>query len=178
MIIKGTTILSVRRNGQAAIGGDGQVTMQDAVLKHGAVKVQDIHDSSVLVGFAGATADSLALLEKFEAKLKEFSGNVKKAAIELAKTWRMDKYLKNLEALLNVVSREESLLISGNGDVITPDDGIIGIGSGGNYAVAAARALAAHSELSAEDIVKCALEIAGDLCVYTNKNITVKVIDI
>jgi len=177
-MIKGTTILSVRKGKQAAIGGDGQVTMNDTVLKHGAVKVQELYDGLVLVGFAGATADSLTLLDKFEGKLKEYSGNVKKAAIELAKTWRTDKYLRNLEALLNVVSRKDSFLISGNGDVITPDDGIIGIGSGGDYAVAAARALIAHSDLSAEEIVTCALGIAGDLCVYTNKDITVKVLEI
>jgi ATP-dependent HslUV protease subunit HslV len=175
-MIRSTTILSVRRDGQVAIGGDGQVTMNDTVLKHGAVKVQELYEGKVLVGFAGATADSLTLLDKFEGKLQEFSGNVKKAAIELAKTWRTDKYLKNLEALLNVVSADESLLVSGNGDVISPDDGIIGIGSGGNYAAAAARALVAHSDLSAEEIVVCALEIAGDLCVYTNKDITVKVL--
>ena len=175
-MIRSTTILSVRRKGQAAIGGDGQVTMNDTVLKHGAVKVQELYNGKVLVGFAGATADSLTLLDKFEGKLQEFSGNVKKSAIELAKTWRTDKYLRNLEALLNVISKDESLLVSGNGDVISPDDGIIGIGSGGNYAVAAARALVAHSDLSAEEIVGCALEIAGDLCVYTNKDITVKVL--
>jgi ATP-dependent HslUV protease subunit HslV len=174
--IMSTTILSVRKNGEAAIGGDGQVTMKDSVLKHSAVKVQELFKGKVLVGFAGATADSITLLERFEGKLEEYSGNVKKAAIELAKTWRTDKYLRHLESLLNVISLDESLLISGNGDVISPDDGIIGIGSGGNYAVAAARALIAHSDLSCEETVRKSLEIAGDLCVYTNRNIEIKVL--
>jgi len=175
-MIRSTTILSVRKGGEAAMGGDGQVTMNDAVVKHRAVKIQEMLDGRVLVGFAGATADALTLLEKFEGKLSEYNGNVRKAAVELAKTWRTDKYLRHLEALLNVVTLEESLLVSGTGDVISPDDDVIGIGSGGNYAVAAARALLRHSDLSAEDIVRCALEIAGDLCVYTNKNILVKVL--
>ncbi len=174
--IRSTTILSVRKDGQVAIGGDGQVTQNDTVLKHTAAKIRSLYDDRVLVGFAGATADAMTLLDKFESKLEEFSGRVGKAAIELAKIWRTDKYLRNLQALLNVAGSEESLLVSGNGDVISPDDGVIGIGSGGNYAVAAARGLLRHSDLSAEEIVRNSLEIASEICVYTNSNIIIKVL--
>ena len=174
--IRSTTILSVRKDGQAAIAGDGQVTMKETVLKHSAVKIRELYKGKVLVGFSGATADALTLLDRFEAKLEEFGGRVDKASIELAKLWRTDKYLKNLQALLNVVSKDESLLVSGNGDVIAPDDGIIGIGSGGDFAVAAARGLMRHSDLSAEEIARTALQIASEICVYTNDNIIVRVL--
>jgi ATP-dependent HslUV protease, peptidase subunit HslV len=172
----GTTVLSVRRGAEAAIGGDGQVTLEHTIVKHTAMKIRELHHGKVLVGFAGATADALHLLEIFDAKLGESDGRVSKAAIELARAWRTDRMLRHLEAILNVVSREESLLITGRGDVITPDDGVIGIGSGGPYAVAAARALLQHSDLSAAEIVRTALNIAADLCVYTNHTIEVKVL--
>jgi len=173
-----TTILSVRREGQVAIGGDGQVTMQQWVAKADAVKVRKLPDvgaegAGVLVGFAGAAADAFALMEKFEARLKESPGNIKKAAIELAKLWRTDRMLRRLESLLIVADKSCSLLVSGSGDVIEPSDGILGIGSGGTFATAAARALAGHTDQSPEDIVKNAMQIAGELCVYTNTNITV-----
>jgi ATP-dependent HslUV protease subunit HslV len=175
--IRSTTILSVRKDDRVAIGGDGQVTLKETVLKHTAVKIRSLYNDNVLVGFAGATADALTLLEKFEAKLEEYGGRVDKAAIELAKMWRTDKYLRNLQALLNVAGKEDSLLVSGNGDVISPDDGVIGIGSGGDYAVAAARGMLRCSDLSAEEIVRNSLEIASEICVYTNSNIVVKVLE-
>ena len=175
--IRSTTILSVRRNDKVAIGGDGQVTLNQSVLKHTAVKIRELNEGNVLVGFAGSTADALTLLEKFDGKLSEFSGRIDKAAIELAKLWRTDKYLRNLEALLNVAGRDQSLLISGSGDVIVPDDGVIGIGSGGEYAVAAARALIAETDLPAEKIVEKSLHIAADICVYTNSTIEIKVLE-
>ncbi|MFH1708739.1 MAG: ATP-dependent protease subunit HslV [Planctomycetota bacterium] len=170
----GTTVLSVRRGAEAAIGGDGQVTLDHTIVKHTALKIRELHHGRVLVGFAGATADALHLLEIFDTKLGECDGRVSKAAIELARAWRTDRTLRHLEAILNVISREESLLITGRGDVIAPDDGVIGIGSGGSYAVAAARALVAHTGLSAAAIVRTALEIAAGLCVYTNRNIEVR----
>ncbi len=174
---RSTTILSVRRGDTVALGGDGQVTMNDVVAKADASKVRRLEageGKAVVVGFAGSAADSFALLERFEGKLKDSPGNIKKAAIELAKLWRTDRMLRRLEALIAVVDAEYSLLISGSGDVIEPSDGVIGIGSGGAYATAAARALLAHSDLDAEQIVREGLGIAGDLCVYTNSHISVE----
>lgn len=171
---RSTTILTVRHDGRVAIGGDGQVTIGDTVVKHQARKIRRLHDGRVAVGFAGATADAFALLERFEAKLKDFQGNVPRAATEMAKEWRTDRVLRRLECLLAVVDPEHSLLLSGAGDVITPDDGIIGIGSGGAVATAAARALVAHSSLDAPAIVEAALRIAAGLCVYTNDRIHVE----
>jgi len=169
-----TTILSVRHKGVVAIGGDGQVTIGDTVVKQGARKIRRLFEDKVIVGFAGATADAFALLERFESKLKDFQGNVPRAATELAKEWRTDRILRRLESLLAVVDREHSLLISGLGDVLVPDDGIIGIGSGGAIATAAARALVRHSTLAAPEIVREALLIAADLCIYTNDQIYVE----
>jgi ATP-dependent HslUV protease, peptidase subunit HslV len=169
-----TTILSVRHDGKVAIGGDGQVTLGTAIMKADAMKIRKLKEGSVLCGFAGSSADAFALLERFEAKLKDFPGNVPRAATELAKEWRTDRALRRLEALMIVADAKNSLLVSGTGDVIQPTDGIIGIGSGGNYAVAAARALRAHSQLSASEIVREALSIAADIDIYTNKNIVVE----
>ena len=174
---RSTTILSVRHNGLVAIGGDGQVTLNDTVVKHKAKKIRRLYDDKVAVGFAGSTADAFALLERFEAKLKDFQGNVPRAATEMAKEWRTDRVLRRLESLLVVVDREHSLLISGSGDVIVPDDGIIGIGSGGAVATAAARALVRHSTLDAPAIVAEALNITADICVYTNHECYVEVVD-
>ena len=175
MKIHGTTILCLRYNGGVAIGGDGQVTFDDKVMKSKAVKIRKIHDGSILTGFAGAAADALALFERFEAKIEEFSGNLPRAAVELAKDWRTDKYLQKLEALLAVADKEHSLIISGTGEVVEPDDGILTIGSGGPYALAAARALISlKPKMTAEQIVRKALTIAADICVYTNENITVE----
>jgi ATP-dependent HslUV protease subunit HslV len=175
--IRSTTILAVRHKNQTAIGGDGQVTLGQIVMKSDAHKIRRLHGGQVIVGFAGASADAFALLERFEAKLKDFQGSVPRAATELAKDWRMDRNLRRLEAMMITVDRENLLMLSGTGDVIQPTDGIAAIGSGGSYALAAARALVAHSGLSAADIVKTALGIAGDLCIYTNRNIEVEVIE-
>jgi ATP-dependent HslUV protease, peptidase subunit HslV len=172
-----TTILAVRKNGRVALGGDGQVTMGDSVMKATAQKVRKIRDGKVLAGFAGSVADAFTLFEKFEEKLERYPGNLSRAAVELAKDWRSDRVLRRLEALLAVADRENMYVLSGNGDVIQPDDEIVGIGSGGSYALAAARALKEHTELSAADIVRHGLEIAGDICVYTNRNITVLELD-
>jgi len=173
-VVRSTTILSVRHRGQVAIAGDGQVTFGEVVMKHTARKVRRMYNGKVIAGFAGAAADAFALFAKFEAKLDEFNGNLPRAAVELAKDWRMDRALRRLEALLAVVDQEQSLIISGTGDVIEPDDGIIGIGSGGAYAAAAARALVKHSNLSARQITEEAMCIASSLCVYTNDQITVE----
>ena len=173
---KGTTILAVRRAGRTAVGGDGQVSLGDTVVKHQAVKVRRLQEGKVVVGFSGAAADAFTLLERFEAKLKEFQGSVPRAATELAKEWRTDRALRRLEALMVVSDAENLLLVTGGGDVITPDDGVVGIGSGGAYAAAAAKALVKHSQLSAEEIVREALDIAAGLCVYTNDQITVEVL--
>src|SRR5438132_2016842 len=172
--VHSTTILAVRHRQRAALGGDGQVTLGNVVMKSDAHKIRKLSEGRVLVGFAGAAADSFALLERFEAKLKDFQGSVPRAATELAKDWRMDRALRRLEAMMIAVDRDNLLLLSGTGDVIQPTDGIAGIGSGGAYAVAAARALQKHSGLSAADIVRSALEIAADLCIYTNRNIEVE----
>lgn len=169
-----TTILTVRHAGSVAIGGDGQVTMGSTVMKADATKIRRLLDGQVITGFAGGSADAFALLERFETKLRDFPGNVPRAATELAKEWRTDRALRRLEALLTVVHKNHTLLITGNGDVIQPTDGILGIGSGGNYAVAAARALVAHSSLSAGEIVRASLEIAAGIDIYTNNNIVVE----
>lgn len=169
-----TTILTVRRNGAVAIGGDGQVSVGQTIMKADAMKIRRLAEGKVITGFAGASADAFALLERFEARMKDFPGNVPRAATELAKEWRTDRVLRRLEALLAVVDARYTLLLSGNGDVIQPTDGVLGIGSGGNYAVAAARALLMHSQLSATEIVRTALEIAAGIDVYTNTNIVVE----
>jgi ATP-dependent HslUV protease subunit HslV len=169
-----TTILTVRHKGKVAIGGDGQVTLGTAIMKADAVKIRRLSSDKVIVGFAGGTADAFALLERFEAKLKDYPANVPRAATELAKEWRTDRVLRRLEALLAVVDAKYTLLITGNGDVVQPTDGVLGIGSGGSYAIAAARGLLAHSELDAAQIVRAALEIAADIDIYTNRNIVVE----
>ncbi len=177
----GTTILSARRKTatgwEVALGGDGQVTLGHIVVKASARKVRKLHHDKVLAGFAGATADAFTLFERFEAKLEKHSGHLVRAAIELTRDWRTDKVLRNLEAMLAVADREHSLIITGQGDVLEPEHGLVAIGSGGAYAQAAARALLAHSELSARDIVKRSLEIAGDICIYTNQHHTIETLD-
>jgi ATP-dependent HslUV protease, peptidase subunit HslV len=170
----GTTIISVRCRGEVAVGGDGQVTIENTIMKHTAKKVRRMHNGSVIAGFSGGAADALNLFEKFEQKLDEYRGNLQRAATELARFWRGDKVLRQLNALLGASDAESSLIISGNGDVIEPDDGIIAIGSGGAYALAAARALSKFSDLSAEEIVKNSLLITSGICIYTNSNITVE----
>jgi ATP-dependent HslUV protease, peptidase subunit HslV len=174
MKVRATTILTVRHDGKVAIGGDGQVTLGTAVMKGDAVKIRRLADGKVITGFAGSSADAFALLERFEGKLKDFPANVPRAATELAKEWRTDRALRRLEALLAVVDAKHTLLVTGTGDVIQPTDGVLGIGSGGSYAVAAARALIAHSSLSAAEIVRQALEIAAGIDIYTNTNIVVE----
>lgn len=171
---KGTTILSVRRNGRVAIAGDGQVTLGGTVMKRNANKIRKIHHDSILSGFAGATADAFTLFEKFEAKLEEYRGNLTRASVELAKDWRTDRMLRRLEAMLAVADREHSFILSGTGDVIEPEDGIIAIGSGGPYALAAARALMQHTDLTARRIVEEAMKIAADICIYTNREIVIE----
>ena len=171
--IRATTILAVRRNGKVALGGDGQVTVGDTVMKSTANKVRAIGDGKLLAGFAGSAADALTLFEKFEEKLQRYPGNVPRAAVELAKEWRSDRVLRRLEALLVVADRAHGFVISGTGELIEPDDGILAIGSGGSYALAAARALAASTDLEPVEIVRRSLTIAGEICVYTNTNITV-----
>jgi ATP-dependent HslUV protease subunit HslV len=172
----GTTILSVRRGNSVALGGDGQVTLGNVVIKATARKVRRLHNERVLAGFAGATADAFTLFERFEAKLDKHQGHLTRAAVELAKDWRSDRILRRLEAMLAVADRSASLIITGNGDVLEPELGIVAIGSGGPYAQAAARALLEHSELDAAEIVKQALTIAGDLCIYTNQNHVIEVL--
>ncbi len=171
---RSTTILAVRHRGGVAIGGDGQVTLGNVVMKSDARKIRKLHGGKVLAGFAGASADAFALLERFEAKLKDYQGSVPRAATELAKDWRMDRSLRRLEAMLVTLDFEHLLVVSGTGDVIQPTDGAAGIGSGGPYALAAARALMAHADLSAAQVVRAALEIAADLCIYTNRNLEVE----
>lgn len=174
MAITGTTVLTVRRNNSVALGADGQVTLGSTVLKGDAVKIRRLADGKVVTGFAGSTADAMALFERFETKLKEFPNNLPRAATELAKEWRTDRALRRLEAMLIAVDASHTLLLSGTGDVIQPSDGVLGIGSGGMYAVAAARALLRFTELSANEVVRIALEIAADIDVYTNRNIIVE----
>ncbi len=169
-----TTILAVRRGNSVAIGGDGQVTYGDTVLKADTTKIRKLLDGQVLVGFAGSTADAFALLERFEARLKDFPGNIPRAATELARDWRTDRVLRRLEAMMIVVGPTDSLLVTGNGDVVQPSDGILGIGSGGQYAVAAARALVAHTEMTSGDIVRSALGVASGIDVYTNDQLVVE----
>ncbi len=171
-----TTILGVRHKGVVALGGDGQVTLDDTVLKQSAVKIRRLYEDRLLAGFAGSAGDAVTLFERFEQKIDEFGGNLPRAAVELAKDWRMDKYLRRLEALLIVMDSDYSLLISGNGDVIEPDDDVLAVGSGAPYAIAAARALVHHAKMDAAKIVKTSLEIAADICVYTNRDINVEVL--
>ncbi|MDT5271328.1 MAG: ATP-dependent HslUV protease, peptidase subunit HslV [Acidobacteriota bacterium] len=172
--IRSTTILLVRRDGHVALAGDGQVTLGDTVMKSGARKVRRLYNEKILAGFAGATADAFSLLARFESKLEQFHGNLERAAVELSKEWRTDKILRHLEALLIVTDEKSSFLLSGNGDVIAPDGGVLAIGSGGPYALAAARALLEHTELGARDIAERALLIAGEICIYTNQNIVIE----
>jgi len=169
-----TTILCVRRNGKTAIAGDGQVTVGETVMKHNAKKVRKLYNDRILAGFAGATADAFTLFEKFEAKLEQYRGNLTRAAVELAKDWRTDRVLRRLEALMIVADAERSFILSGNGDVIEPENGIAAIGSGGPYALAAARALTAHTDHDARRVVDEAMRIAAEICIYTNAEITVE----
>lgn len=171
-----TTVLCVRKDGKLAIGGDGQVTLGNTVMKGSAMKIRRLADGEVLAGFAGAVADAFALFERFEAKLKEYNRNLMRASVELSKDWRTDKYLRQLNAMLAVADKEKSLLLSGTGEIIEPDDGILAIGSGGPFALAAARALVKHSDLDAEGIVREALGVAAEICIYTNSNIKVEVL--
>jgi ATP-dependent HslUV protease, peptidase subunit HslV len=173
-MIHATTVIAVRHAGKVAMAGDGQVSFNNMVLKHGARKVRRIYHDQILAGFAGAAADAFSLFTKFEAKLEEYRGNLPRAAVELAKDWRTDRVLRRLEALLAVADLENSFIVSGTGDVIEPDDGIIGIGSGGGFALSAARALIKHSDLSAREIVTEAMHIAAEICIYTNAQITVE----
>lgn len=175
--IKSTTVLGVIHNGVAALGGDGQVTLGNTVMKHNSVKIRKLLNGKVLVGFAGAAADAFTLLGKFEEKLEQYRGNVDRSVVELAKDWRTDKYLRKLEALLAIVSEDKTFVVSGTGDVIEPDDKIIAIGSGGMYALSAAKMLVKYSNLNAEEIVKEALKTASEICIYTNDKISVVTID-
>ncbi|MFQ5916273.1 MAG: ATP-dependent protease subunit HslV [Candidatus Binatia bacterium] len=170
----GTTILAVRHGGRVVVVGDGQVSFGQTVLKHSARKVRKVYHDRVIAGFAGATADAFTLFEKFEGKLEQFNGNLKRAAVELAKDWRMDRVLRRLEALLVVADTENSLVVSGSGDVVEPDDGVIAIGSGGNYALAAARVLIKHSQLDARSIAEEAMRTAAAICVYTNDQLSME----
>ena len=169
-----TTVIGLIRNGKAAMGSDGQVTVANTVLKHNTKKVRKIYNDKVLAGFAGSTADALTLFEKFETKLEQYKGNLSRAAVELAKDWRTDRYLRRLEALLAVMDTKNSFIISGNGDVIEPDDGITAIGSGGSFATASARMLVKYTDLTAKQIVEESLKVAADICIYTNSHITIE----
>jgi len=182
MIIRGTTILAVRHKGKVTVAGDGQVTIDVTIMKHGARKVRRLYNNQVIVGFAGATADAFTLFDRFDQKLEQYKGNLLRAAVELTKDWRTDRILRHLEALMIAVSKEHFLIISGNGDVIESDDDVMSIGSGGPYALAAARALVRYSdltatEITATEIAKEALKIASEICIYTNDNITVEELD-
>ena len=172
-VIRSTTVIGVRRDGKVAMGSDGQVTNGNTIMKHKTRKIRRLYNDSILIGFAGSTADAFTLFEKFEGELEKYKGNVNRAAVELAKLWRTDKYLRRLEALLTVMSQDTSLIISGTGDVIEPDDEIVSIGSGGPYALAAGRALMKYSKLSAREIVEEALRIASHICIYTNDNLSI-----
>jgi ATP-dependent HslUV protease, peptidase subunit HslV len=172
--IHATTIICVRKKGKVAIGSDGQVTLGDTVIKHGAKKIRRLYNEKILAGFAGSSADSFALFARFEAKLEQYHGNLSRAAVELAKDWRTDRALRHLEAVMIVADDKQTFLISGTGDLIEPDDGIVGVGSGGAYALAAARALAKHTDLGARDIAQEAMQIAGKICIYTNENISIE----
>ena len=173
-MIKGTTIIAVRHKGKVAIGGDGQVTFGNSILKQKANKIRRLYNNNVLAGFAGATADAFTLFERFEGKLEQHNGNLLRSAVELAKDWRTDRMLRKLEALLIVVDKEHSLIVSGNGDVVEPDDGITAIGSGGSFALAAARALVKHSDLDVKTIVEESMKIASEICIYTNDKIIIE----
>ncbi len=175
-MFKATTILGLRHKGQTAIGGDGQVTFDDTVVKATARKIRTLNDGKIVAGFAGSSADAFTLFERFEAKLEDYPDNLPRAAVELAKDWRKDKYLRQLEALLAVMDKEHAMVISGSGDVLELEDGIVSIGSGGPYALAACRAMVAESKLSAEQIVKRSLEIAADICIYTNRHISIEIL--
>jgi ATP-dependent HslUV protease, peptidase subunit HslV len=172
--IHATTIIGLRHNGHIAIGGDGQVTLGSTVMKQKSNKIRRRYNDSVLVGFAGSAADAFSLLERFEEKLEQYQGQLARAAVELAKLWRTDKYLRQLEALLAVLDKEHALIISGTGDVIEPDAGIVAVGSGGSYALAAARILTKHTNMGAKEIVQESLNAASDICIYTNKNFTIE----
>lgn len=176
--LRGTTIVGVRRGNQVVIGGDGQVSFGNTVMKGNARKVRRLYNDTVIAGFAGATADAFTLFERFEAQLEKYQGNLTRAAVELAKDWRSDRALRHLEAMLVVADKEASLLISGTGDVIEPEEGLVAIGSGGPYAQAAARALLANTDLDAETVVRQALTIAGDICIYTNHNQTIEMLEL
>lgn len=171
---RSTTVIAVRRDGKVAVAGDGQVTLGDTVMKSGARKVRRLYNDRIIAGFAGSTADAFALFSRFESKLEQYHGQLQRAAVEMSKEWRTDKYLRNLEALLIVADDKTSLVLSGNGDVIEPDDGIVAIGSGGPYALSAARALIRHTPLSARQVAEEALRIAGEICIYTNQNVVVE----
>jgi ATP-dependent HslUV protease subunit HslV len=172
--IQSTTVLCVRKNGNLAIGADGQVSFGETIMKHSAKKIRTLSDGKVLAGFAGSVADAFTLFEKFESKMEQYPTRLMRASVELSKEWRTDKYLRNLEALLIVANKDNIFLLSGKGDVIEPDEGVIAIGSGGNYAYAAARALVRHSKLNARQIVEESLKIAADICVYTNSHINIE----
>lgn len=172
--VRSTTVLLVRKDTRVALAGDGQVTLGETVMKANAKKVRRLYNDQILAGFAGATGDAFSLLTRFEAKLEQYHGNLERAAIELSKEWRTDKMLRHLEALLVVADKKSSFLLSGNGDVIAPDEGVLAIGSGGSYALAAARALIKHTDLSARDVAVEALRIAGEICIYSNQNIVVE----
>ena len=172
--IRSTTILSVRRNDKVVVAGDGQVTLGDTIMKSGARKVRRLYNDKVIAGFAGATADAFALFQRFESKLEQFHGQLNRAAVELAKDWRTDKMMRNLEALLVVADNQSTLIISGNGDVIEPDDGIVAIGSGGPYSLSAARALLLHTDLSARQIAEEAMKVACEICIYSNLNLVIE----
>ena len=172
--VRSTTVLAVRRDEKVVIAGDGQVTMGDTIMKSGARKVRRLYSDKVIAGFAGATADAFSLFQRFESKLEQFHGQLNRAAVELAKDWRTDKMMRNLEALLVVADAQSTLVISGTGDVIESDDGIVAIGSGGPYALAAARALARHSPLSAREIAEAAMMVAGEICIYSNQNLVIE----
>ena len=173
-LIQSTTVIGLTRGGKTVIGGDGQVTVGAAVMKQHARKIRKIYNGTVLAGFAGAAADSFTLFERFEDQMEKYHGNLLRAAVELAKNWRTDKYLRQLEALLAVLNKEQSLIISGTGEIVEPDDGIVAIGSGGNFALVAARMLVHHTELTADQIVREALSAASEVCIYTNKNISIE----
>ena len=176
MKIRSTTILGLIHNGQAVLGGDGQVTLGNTVMKHNSMKIRKLMNGKVLCGFAGSTADAFTLLSRFEEKIEQYRGNVPRAVVELAKDWRTDKYLRKLEAMLAIISEDKSFVVSGTGDVIEPEDNIVAIGSGGMYALAAAKMLKKFSNLSAKEIVEESLNVAADICIYTNEKITVEVI--
>lgn len=173
-MIHATTILGVRHNGRTVLAGDGQVTLGNTVMKQGARKIRRLYNDSVLAGFAGSAADSFALFSRFEAKLEQYRGNLERSAVELARDWRTDRLLRRLEAMLIVADKKSTFLLSGTGDLIEPDDGIVAVGSGGPFALAAARALARHSSLDARQIAEAAMKIAGDICIYTNSSLTIE----